>query len=159
MGVRELHHPLAEVGLDDLDAEPFEVGVELDLFAGHRLDLGHDHASPRRQPAARVPAQLSDDVAGFGRIFGQVDDAADSGEALRELLEQLGQAVEVRQPSGLELGASLGEVEIFEGRVTPGAQAGHGLDQRFLEVRVVQRAVDAAGEVTTTLRHSSSRLL
>ncbi len=35
MRVRELHHPLAEVGLDDLHAETLEVVVDADLLARH----------------------------------------------------------------------------------------------------------------------------
>ena len=164
MRVRELHHALAEVGLDDFHAEVFQVGVELDLLAGHRLDLGHDHAA-RGQSAARgridrcAGAELADDLARFGRVFGQVHHAADRGESFCELIEQLGQAVEVGLAAALQVRAALLEIEILEGLVAAAPQAGHGLDERLLEAGVVEGAPYAAREVTSSFRHASWKLL
>ena len=159
MRVRELDHALAEVGLDDFHAEVFQVGVELDLLAGHRFDLGHDHAGARRQTAAGVPAKLADDLARLGRVFGQVHHATDRGESLCELVEQLGQAVEVGLAAALEVGAALLEIEILEGLVAAAPQAGHGLDERFLQAGVVESAPYAAREVASSFRHASWKLL
>ena len=60
MRVGELDHALAEVGLDDLHSERLQVGVELDLLAGHRLDLGDDHPPPgvSRRASRRRCAQM-----------------------------------------------------------------------------------------------------
>src|SRR5436309_4254636 len=150
MRMRELDHPLAEVGLHHLHAQVFEVVVEPDLLAGHRLALGHDHSLSRRKLVTCVPADLADDVARLGGVLGDVDDAADRGQALRELLEELGQAVEVRLAPALEVGAALGEVEGLERGVAPAAEPGHGADQRLLQLGVVEGAVHAPREVITS---------
>ena len=63
--------------------------------------------------------------------------AADRGESFCELVEQLGQAVEVGLAAALEVGAALLEIEILEGLVAAAPQAGHGLDERFLQAGVV----------------------
>ena len=137
MRVRELHHPLPQVCLDDLHAQSFEVAVQPDLLAGHRLALGHDHLRPCRQSAACIPAKLTDDLARLGGVPGEMDRSADGGESFRELLEQLGQAIEVGLAPPLQLLTALREVEVFERLVAAAAQAGHGPDQRFLEAGVV----------------------
>jgi len=164
MRVGELHHALAQVGLDDLHSQVFEVRVELDLLARHRLDLGHDHAACGQSAAAgRIDrcagAQLADDLARLGGVFGQVDHATHRGEPLGELFEQLGQAVEVGLPPALEVGAALVEVEALEGFVAAFAQAGHGVNECLLQLRVVEGAPDAAREVASAFRHASSKLL
>ena len=162
MRMRQLHHSLAQVRLDDLHAKRFEVGVQLDLFTRHRLDLGHHHAPAiaiQVARAPRVPADLGDDVARRGGVFGEVNLAADGLEALLELLDELGQSLEVGPPPRFQIGASLGEVEAFESLVAPIAQPGHGVGQRVLKVRVVKRLVDPARKVTPGFRHGWSRLL
>ncbi len=73
----ELEDPLAEVGLDRLDARRGERLVETDLLAQHRLALG-GHAR------ARAPADLDGRPAGVGGRRAPVDDAA---AGLHRLLE------------------------------------------------------------------------
>ena len=142
MRVGELDHPLAQVGLDDFHAEVFQVRVELDLFAGHRLDLGHDHAA-RGQSAAggRIDrcagAKLADDVPRLGGVFGQVHDTSDRGESFCELFEQLGQVVEVGLAASFEVGTTLGEIETLERLVATPAQPDHRAGQRLLQSGVV----------------------
>src|SRR5439155_2321233 len=111
---------------------PFEVIVQPDLLGGHRLALGHDHPPARRQSAAGVPAQLTDDVARLGRVLGEMYRAPGCRQALRELVEQLWQALEVCLAAAFQLGSALREVEAFERGVATAAEAGHGADQRFL---------------------------
>jgi len=137
MRVRQLHHSLAQVGLDDLHAQRFQVRVQLDLLAGHGLDLGHHHAPAARAGAPGVPADLGDDVARLFSVLGEVDLAADRLQPLRELFDELGQSLEVGPSPPFQIGAALGEVEALEGRIAPGTEAGHGVDQRSLQVRVV----------------------
>ena len=137
MGVRELHHPLAEVGLDNFDAESLEVRVELDLLARHRLDLGHHHASSGRQTAARVPAELTDDIARLRRVLREMHCASDGGKAFCELLEQLWKSVEVGLASTLQISPALREVEALESGVAAAAQTDHGAHQSLLQTWVV----------------------
>jgi hypothetical protein len=153
--MRELHHPLAEVGLDDFHAQRFEEGVELDLLGRHRLDLGDDHPLVGGLPASGVPADLGDDVARFGRVLGEMDRAAHRLEPRLELLDELRQAVKVGSPSLLQVGASSLEVKALERFVAPRSQSSHRLGQRSLEVWVAERLVDAVGEVPPAFRHAS----
>ena len=103
MRVRELHHAFAQVRLDDLHPERLEVWVELDLFAGHRLDLGH-HGT--LLPTRGVPADLPNDLARLGRVLRVMGLATDRLQPFRECLHQLGQSLEVRAASFLEVGAA-----------------------------------------------------
>src|SRR5712692_1772804 len=134
MCVRELHHPLAEVRLDDFHAERLEIRIELDLFARHRFDLGHDWTL---LPASGVPADLPDDVSSAGGSFRKVDLPAYSFEPFSETLNQLGQSFEVGLAALLQVGAAGREVEALEGGVAPAAQAGHRVDERALQLGVV----------------------
>ena len=154
----QLHHALAQVGLDHLHAQVFEVVVEPDLLAGHRLALGHDHSPPRGKLATRVPADLADDVARLGGVLGQMYDSADRGESLRELVQQLRQTVEVGEAATFQLGPAPGEIETFEGLVPAPTQSDHGVGQRFLQDGVVESSVDAAPEMAARLRHAFSKL-
>jgi len=78
--------------------------------------------------------------------------AANGLEPLRELLDELGEAIEVGQSPLLELGAPLVEVEALEGFLALGAQPGHCVDQGALQVRIVERLVDPAGKVPPAFR-------
>src|SRR6185312_14832732 len=61
VGVGQLDHSLAKVGLDDLESELLQVWVELDLLGRHRFDLGHDRpAATTFTGARRVPADVPD---------------------------------------------------------------------------------------------------
>ncbi len=151
MRVRELDHPLTEVGLDDLHAERLEIGVELDLLGGHRLDLGHNGTL---LPPGGVPADLPDDRSGLGRVFGEMDLAAHRFEPFRETFHQLRQPFEVGPTALLEVRASGGEIEVRKSFVAPAAQAGHRLDEGALQLGVVESLVDAPGEVAPGLRHA-----
>ena len=121
MRVRQLHHPFAEVRLHDLDAEALEMRVELDLLAGHRLALGHDHALAGGHLRGGVEADLGDDLARLVRIVRDVHLAPDGAEPLGELLEELRQAFEVGLTPALDLGAAAREVEDVERGVAPPA--------------------------------------
>src|SRR6202030_79236 len=94
-----------------------------------------------------VPAKLADDVARVGGVLGEVHLPSNGLEALGELAGQLGQVVEVRATSLLEIRASLREVEALKRGVAPGPQAGHRMGQRLLKLGVVEGAIDAPREV------------
>src|SRR2546426_3081068 len=151
MVVGELNHPLAEIRLHDLHAERLQVGIELDLLARHRLDLGHDRTA---LPAGRVPADLTDDLPRRGCVFGEVGLAAYRLEPLGETLDQLRQSLEVGAAALLQVGAAGGEIEAPECRVATAAEAGHRVDECALELRVVECSVDAPGEMAPRLRHA-----
>ena len=55
---RQLQDPLAQVGLDHLEARALERLVQLDLLGGHRLALGHHLHAPRLGKTGDVPAGL-----------------------------------------------------------------------------------------------------
>jgi len=106
-----------------------------------------------------IPADLGDDVARFGRVFGEMHFASDCLQPLCELLDKLRQAIQVGPTPLLQIFAALVEVEALESRVAARAEARHGLDESALQVRVGERLVDPAREVTPTFRHASCWLL
>jgi hypothetical protein len=67
--VGDLEHPLAEVGLVDVETGRFEVVVQVDLLGGHRLRL-HDGVG------VGVVADRLDVGVRVGRVVGDVDVAA-----------------------------------------------------------------------------------
>ena len=86
-------------------------------------------------------------------------DTPNCSQPLGELLQQLGQPVEVRLTPAFELGAALREVEVLESDVAPAAQPGHRVDQCLLQLRIVERAIYALREVASTFRHAFARLV
>src|SRR5712692_5016972 len=142
MGVRELDHPLAQIGLDDVHA--------------HRLDLGHNRTV---LTAGRVPADLPDNLPGRGRVLCEMDLASHRLEAFGEPLHQLWQALEVGEAALLEVSAAGREVEALEPGLAPAPQTGHGLDEGALPLGVVEGLVDAPTEVAPGLRHAFGWLL
>ena len=72
-------------------------------------------------------------------------------EALTELVDQLGEAVEVGHPPPFELGAAGLEVVAGEATVAALAESDHRLPERFLEVGIVECLPDALPEMAPAL--------
>ena len=69
--------------------------------------------------------------------------APDGGKALGELLEKLGKAIEVGLAPTLQLSLAGFEVEGFERDVAAPAQPGHRVNQRLLQILVVESPIHA----------------
>ena len=96
---RQLHDPLAEVGVDHLDAAGLEVRIEAALLGEHRLALHHPGDAARRQDA-------EDDRVVLGGVAGPVD-LAPAAVAFRSNCSRVvGQA---RQRVGLDRRAQLAQ--------------------------------------------------
>src|SRR5206468_6112432 len=132
------------------------VGVEADLFGRHGFALRHDHATAGGKLEAGVHAELADDLAGLAGVVRKMHHAADGGKSLGELLEELGEAIEVGLAPALQLGLAGFEVEALEREVAASAQPGHGVNQRLLQILVAESPVDAPREARAALFQSGA---
>jgi hypothetical protein len=96
---------------------------------------------------AGVPADLGDDVARLRGVRGDMDLAPDRLEPLLELRDQLRQALEVLPATALEILPAALEIKTFKGLVPASTKAGQRLNERFLQLVVVECVVDPARKV------------
>ena len=80
----QLHDPLAQIGIDHLDAVPFEKRIEMALLGQHRLAFD--------EPPHAVPLKnLQHDLIVLGGVGGPMHLRPEPGGVGLELLEVVGQ--------------------------------------------------------------------
>jgi len=114
--VGDLEHPLAQVRFDDVDALAFEVLVDLDLLAGHRLALDEAVGVP-------VVTHLGDVLVGVGGVLGDVHRPAVGLDGFGECVDQFREALDgVFLDSAGLFAQALVVVEFGDRLVAPGVE-------------------------------------